>query len=151
MKKFRFRLERVLDYRNVEKKDRERELARCHHELSEREERLDEIVEAQDRNGVPAGKVITMAELSLTGGYQAYLRKMLEHQRVLVQEAVEAVDAARDAYIEKAIETETLETLKDRRHEEWKDEKRHSEKKEIDELVVQRHRMTKGKVGGHDD
>lgn len=147
MKKFRFRLERVLDFRNSEKKEKERELAERNYELQTSEERLDQIVEAQDREKIEPGSVMTMAELALAGRYQTYLRLLLEKQRDLVKEAAVAVEEAKDAYLKKAVETETLETLKSRKKEEFNLEKKKAAKKELDEMVVQRHRLGKTRTG----
>ena len=54
-----------------------------------------------------------------------------------------AVEAARLAYVEKAVEEETLETLKDKRLNEYKEEKHREERKELSSLVVQRYRFNK--------
>ena len=133
MKKFRFRLEQVLNFRKVEKKDRERELAFRNMELHTREQRLGAILDAQDKSNVPGGP-LTMAEFALHSRYHEALRRALERQRELVQEAIKAVEIARDAYLEKAIETKTLETLKDHRRDEHREEARREDRKEIDEL-----------------
>jgi flagellar export protein FliJ len=68
-----------------------------------------------------------------------------------VIEATSAVEDARDAYIEKAIEAEILDTLKGRRKDEHKDEVRLDEQKELDEIAVSRHRFkSKGSNGGNE-
>lgn len=138
-KRFKFRLQRVLDFRETEKRERERELARKNYELREGEKRLDQIIAAQDAAPVPDGEM-TMAEMLLNSQYHVGLRRAIERQRVLILEAADAVDQARDAYLEKAIETETLETLKERRKEEHREEVKLEDKRELDELVVQRHK-----------
>ncbi|MCB0336997.1 MAG: flagellar export protein FliJ [Bdellovibrionales bacterium] len=143
MKKFKFRLQRVLDYRNSVKKEKERELAQRNAELHAAEERRDSIMDEQDNVSLPMEGEITMAELQLTKDYQAYLHESLIHQRLLVLEAAGAVEAARDAYIEKAIEAETLETLRKKKVDEHKAERRREERKQLNDLTVQRHRFTK--------
>ena len=143
MKKFKFRLQRVLDYRNSVKKEKERELAQRNAELHAAEERRNSIMEEQDNVSLPMEGEITMAELQLTKDYQAYLHESLIYQRLLVLEAAGAVEAARDAYIEKAIEAETLETLRKKKVEEHKTERRREERKQLNDLTVQRHRFTK--------
>lgn len=148
MKKFKFRLERVLDYRNSLKKEKERELAMRNAELHAAEEHLHQIMAWQEAVKVPSKKKMSMAELMLAGDYLRYLQEALISQRLLVLEAANAVEAARDAYIEKAIEAESLETLKKRRFAEYSEEKRRREKKELDTLTVQRYRF---KSGGTDE
>ena len=100
-------------------------------------------MEEQDNVSLPMEGEITMAELQLTKDYQAYLHESLIYQRLLVLEAAGAVEAARDAYIEKAIEAETLETLRKKKVEEHKTERRREERKQLNDLTVQRHRFTK--------
>ncbi|MCB0360474.1 MAG: flagellar export protein FliJ [Bdellovibrionales bacterium] len=143
MKRFRFRLQKVLDYRATVKREKENELAQKNYELRTAEEILDQIIDEQDSHSLAETTVTSMAELSLTGEYQARLRDALENQRLLILDAASAVEDARNAYIEKAIEKEILEELRSKRHEEFREEERKRERKEIDELVVQRHRLGK--------
>jgi flagellar protein FliJ len=151
MKKFKFRLQRVLEYRNVLKKEKERELALRNAELHEAQERLERIVAAQDSTAVPDRPEMSMAELMLTGEYLRYLQDALVNQRLLVHQAAEAVEAARDAYIEKAIEAESLEGVKDRRFSEFKEESGRQERREMDKLTVQRYRFKSKLVGKREE
>jgi flagellar FliJ protein len=140
MKRFKFRLQRVLEYRNSIKKEKERELALRNAELHAAEDRLKQIVEMQD--SVPlVGDEMSMAELILRGDYLRYLQESLIMQRLLVHEAAEAVDEAREAYVEKAVEAESLESLKKKKLNEYKEERKRVEKKELNELTIQRHRF----------
>ena len=142
MKRFRFRLQTVLNYRRSLKKEEERNLARRNNELHDAESRLESIIEAQDAGASAAESCETMAELMLAGEYQQVLRTELDEQRKLVKEAAEAVDEAREAYVEKAVDAEMLETLRRRRTEEHAYEMRRKERKAVDEHVVQRHRFS---------
>jgi flagellar FliJ protein len=142
MKKFNFRLQRVLDFRNVGKKEKELELARENARLQEAEQQLRALEEVYMQQAIGEGEM-TMADLMMRGEYSEYLRDAIELQQVYVEQAIEAVEAARDAYIEKAIEAETLETLKKKRIEEHKEEVRHDERKELDKLVVSRFKHKK--------
>ena len=138
MKRFNFRLERVLDLREVEKKDSERELAGKNSELRTAEEELEHIIRSQDEHTLPDGKPMTMAEVSLLSSYQEALREALIAQRLMVLEASKAVEEAREAYLEKAAEQEILETLKDKRKDEYKEEVRREERKTLSEFATQR-------------
>ena len=149
MKRFKFRLQQVLEYRNSMKKEKERELAICNAELFTAEDHLEQIVNAQD-SCQPPEAVVSMAELLINGTYQQRLREALEFQRIVVQQATEAVDAARDAYIEKAVEAEILETLKEKKFEAYKLERSKSERKQLDEMTVQRYGMKKRSNGGNE-
>lgn len=147
MKKFKFRLERVLEYRNALKKEKERELALKNAQLARAEQVVEEITEAQNNAAVPGGGLTTMAELMLHGDYHQFLQDALVNQRLLVLEAAHAVEQARDAYLEKAIEAETLENLKRKRAEEHREQARKEERKEADKLTVQRFRFGQRRDG----
>lgn len=142
MKKFNFRLQRVLDFRNVGKKEKELELARENARLHEAEQQLKTLEEVYMQQVIGEGEM-TMADLMMRGEYSEYLRDAIELQQIYVEQAIEAVEAARDAYIEKAIEAETLETLKKKRSEEHKEETRQAERRDMDKLVVSRFKHKK--------
>ena len=142
MKRFKFRLETVLGYRQTLKKEQERELASRQGELTVAEQHLDEIIAAQDEAGVEEEEqVLTMAEMALQGQYQARMREALEEQRLLILQAADAVEQARDAYIEKSVEAEILENLKERRKEEFETDEVRRERKAQREMTGQRHRF----------
>lgn len=145
MKKFVFRLQRVLDYRHSEKKERERELQLKNAELFSAEARLGQILAAQDNMLPPAEEIMTMAELSLDGNYRQALQTSLVNQRVLVKEAEMAVDKAREAYVEKAIETKTLDTLKAKKKDDWNVERRRDERRMLDKLTTIRASIERSK------
>ena len=138
MKRFKFRLQRVLDYRTALKKEQERLLAERNHSLRTAEGIVQEILNAQENSPAPA-ETQTMAEMALIGAYQQRLTEELLEQRILVLEAAKAVEEAREAYIERAVEAESLERLKSRNLEEHKEEQHRSDRKQVNEIVVQRH------------
>jgi len=138
MKRFRFRLENILGFRESEKKETERVLAEKNAELREREEEVQNTLHEQEKD-IPKQGEMSMAELALSGGYQERLRQLLEEQRELVKKAALAVDEAREAYIEKSIEAKTLETLKERKKEEYKEEAKREGRKELSDFVSQRY------------
>jgi flagellar protein FliJ len=142
MKRFRFRLQRVLDYRESLKKEKELELARRHHELSGAENRLGEIITEQNAvEGSIEERIMSVEELSLCGSYQQRLREALMQQRQLVVEAKDAVQKAQDAYVEKAVDASVLDTLKQKLKTEHARECVREERKELDKLTVMRHRF----------
>ena len=147
MARFKFRLQRVLDFRTSEKKDRERELALKNSTLRQAELHRDEIIKESETAIPPVSEALSMAELALIGQYQERLRDALVQQRLLILEAAQAVDQAREAYIEKAVETGVLEEVKDRKFGEFREEQQRQDKRAIDEIVIQRHRLTKRLFG----
>jgi flagellar export protein FliJ len=143
MKRFKYRLERVLEFRESERKDRELSLSAKNFELHSAESRLGDIIELQDRATLPEDGELSMAELTLQREFQMGLREMLERQRILIQEATEAVEAARNAYLEKAVEAEALLTHKSKKKEEHLAERRQAERRSQDELTIQRFKRVK--------
>lgn len=138
MKRFRFRLQKVLDYRDSVKKQHERDLAFRNQTLFEESSRLELILGEQEKHVPPAEGVTTMAELGLQAEYQKALIQALVEQRMLVLEAAEAVEAAREAYIERAVEAETLHSLRDSRRESYIHETAQHDKKALNEIAIQR-------------
>jgi flagellar FliJ protein len=136
MKKFRYRLEKVLDFREGEKKERERELAQKNSELRDAEQRLDQIIKAQDSATLPIAVELSMSEVMLQRDFQQGLRVLLEEQRQLIQEAAKAVEDARNAYLERAVAAETLVSHKERRFQEFREERRRSERRASDNLTL---------------
>lgn len=143
MKKFKFRLQKVLDFKEIEKRERAQQLAEENSRLLTLEQRMEAILEEQEVLASVADAVMTIEELSLAGDYRQRLQDELEQQRQNILQAAKAVDAAREAYVEKSMETESLETVKRRRKQEHTEEEKRHAKKQIDEIVVQRHRFIK--------
>lgn len=141
MKRFKFRLQRVLEYREGLRKESERELALKNRALAENEERLHEIETAQENAGGGEEQVTTMAELAMLGDYRRYLHEALVQQRERVEEATKAVEEARDVYLEKAMEEEKLSTIKEKKQAEHKVEAAKADRKRQDELTVTRFRL----------
>ena len=143
MKKFKFRLHKVLEYRRQKQKEKEQELALQNSRLFSEEQKLKAVLTEQDEAKFIKQGAQTMAEMNLEAAYQQHLMDLLEKQRELVEEATDAVTEARDAYIEKSVEAEMLETLKERKREEFEEEQIRAEKKRLSDLSSQRHRLKK--------
>ena len=143
MKKFDFRLKRVLDYRQLVKKESERDFAKKTGRLRMLEQELEEIIKAQDKALFDPKHKVTMAEFSLVEQYQERLQEELEEQRQRVDEASKEVEEARQVYIEKSIETSILENLKKKKLEEYRQEAHREERSDLNEMTVQRHRLPK--------
>jgi flagellar FliJ protein len=146
MKKFRFRLQKVLEYRETKREEKARELAERNNHLSQAEQSLNNITAAHD--AANPEEFTSIADIELVGRYRETLRDSLDHQRQLVEEAAEAVEVARDAYVEKAIDAEVLGTLRERRFLEFREERMRRERKQTDQLVVQRYRLRDGQDTG---
>ena len=138
MKKFKFRLEKVLQYREIIKTEKKRELSLRLAILREAEDKLDALVSAQLENNVPQDAVLSANEYLMRGQYGARLKNEIIKQRLVIIEAEKKVEEARLEYIEAAKETRTLDMLKDKKKEQYEELVRHEESKILDETVTQR-------------
>lgn len=137
MKKFRFRLEKVLQYREIIKGEKKRELSLCLAALREEEEKLEKLYKAQAENNMPEG-VQKAGIFFLKGQYSERLKKEIIQKKLDILEAENKVEIARHAYIEAAKDAKTLEMLKSKKQDQYNEVVRLEEAKILDEVVVQR-------------
>lgn len=142
MKRFRFRLQRVLDFRNSLKKEQGLQLAKRNAELLTEQETLEGIVAEHEQSTGQAGGVHAASELKQVRDYGQRLQKRFVEQRQTVQEATQAAEDARLKFVEKSVDAEVFTNLKERKLHEFKEEVRRAEQKELDKLVVQRFRQS---------
>ena len=141
MKGFKFRLQRVLELRESEKREGEVELAKQSSMLYSAEEHVERIKELQNSSNTNQQGVTTMSEIQLSGFYQAYLQRALEEQSLRVIEATQAVEIARDAYLERAMKAEALVRIKRKQAHRHSEKNRRRERKLTNELTIQRHHL----------
>jgi flagellar FliJ protein len=142
MKKFDFRLDKVLDYRQGCRKISQEELARCNNELFEIEQYIDAIAKEQERIATnQEQREVDIAKLFLSSMYQEKLQNELVQQRELEKKVEAQVELAREKYIEKSREVRALELLKDKKINEHKIDVKRSERKRLDEIA---HRQSRG-------
>lgn len=144
MKKFRFRLTRVLHYRETVKDEKKRDLLLRQRELVQAELHKTAIEESMARNDLIPDSGATAAEVEIRGAFLQRLIKELEEAHVAVQAAEAAMETARAAYIEAANEFEALSLLKQKRAAEYEEYVNKETEKLLDELVVQRSPEGKG-------
>ena len=143
MRRFKYRLERVLHYRQVVKDEKKNELYRRNMLLQEAEQQLEWLEQAALRNKLSEQGVIPPSLLSLSGLYAARLEREIVDQKLAVIEADQAVEEARQEYIEAAKEAEALVLLKQKRFNEYLDYVNKEEGKQLDELAVQKGNKSK--------
>lgn len=135
MKKFDFRLNKVLDYRENRRKESKEELAQRNNELQEVVKQIDFITREQNKLAEKDNTSLDVAELLLSSGYQDKLLSRLKEQKVFEQKAQGEVDLARENYIAKSRDVKALELLKNRKLEEHKVDVKRSERKILDEVA----------------
>ncbi len=143
MKKFKFRLEKVLGYKNVLKKESELELVRKNSDLANAHEKLENIIAEQDATKDFPNKVLPMTELILNKDYHQALQEALERQRLIVIEVAKTVEIARDMYLERLKEEEVLRKLREKRNNEHLIEEKKEENKLLKNYVAQKYKQFK--------
>ena len=140
MKPFRFRLGRLLQIKQAEKKQRAAELARERHELFQKEAALADSQQerAQVQRSYAALTTRPARACEWDGAILALEASELEISRRLeiVRRAAEQVEQARERLIQKAREAETLDRLRQRQWREHTLENLRSEQKENDARAV---------------
>ena len=138
MKKFKFRLERVLRYRNAVRDEKLRDLMLKNAKLRENESRLSSLAEAARQNSPEGHGVMLIESLYMRGLYAARLKEEIINQRLTIIQCEQEVQEALAIYIEASKEVKSLETLKDKRKSEYLDYVAHEDAKFLEELAVQK-------------
>jgi flagellar export protein FliJ len=143
MKRFRFRLERVLRFRITQLDEAKAELIRERLVLSTLEQERRSIEEALDLAGPIIG-TITAAELALRALFGEGAKIQIAKLTDQIAEQERIVDQLVDVYREKQQGVRVLEKLKERYRDEYNQEVSRQEIAELDELgVLMRQRANK--------
>jgi len=138
MKRFRFRLQRLLDIKDQIRDEARQELARRNLELAQQESILRGLqVELGGLRVKPDG-IVTAGELQLTGVYAVRVQQMIEQQLLMVAQAAKSVTDARERYIQANKEARALELLQEKKKEEYREEVLKEEGRQLDEVATQR-------------
>lgn len=137
MKKFKFKLERILKYRESIKDEKKRVLTLKNQKLFNAEERLKNLQYEAENNGIKEG-VVNINYLILTGQYGEYLYLEIEKQKEEIEKIKLEVEEARKEYLEASKEAKSLEILKEKQETEYKKNLLKEEEKENDNTMVQR-------------
>lgn len=138
MKKFKFRLEKVLHFRNLVKEEKKRLLYEATRMLNEATLHLEFLREEFLKNSIEDGQIYLAEELLRRSQYSQRLKRLSELQLLKIMECEKAVEEAKQNYIEANKEYEILEKLKERKKEQFDEYVKHEEDKTLDELVTQR-------------
>jgi flagellar FliJ protein len=138
MKRFRFRLQRILDIRDQIRDELRQELGRRNQELTHQESVLRGLEDELHGLRIKQDGIITASELVLTGAYALRVQQLIEKQIAKVEEARLAVVEARERYIQANKDAKALEMLKDKKREEYQQELLKEEINQLDEVATQR-------------
>jgi flagellar biosynthesis chaperone FliJ len=159
MKQFKFRLQRVLEYRDRICDECRQELGRLTSERDQAVQRLEDLrhqansltlmgggTDPATPSGASVGgtpfPVMSVNDVILVGDYGVRLKAEIEKQEEVVREATEAVDKAREVYIEASKEVKALDSLRQKRKVDYDEAKLKDDEKNLDELTVQRFKRT---------
>jgi flagellar FliJ protein len=138
MKKFKFRLEKVLEYRLSIKGEMKRVLLEANQKLQAVEAERDRLLGELMRYEFSGGEVLTIGELELRASYRERTKSMFSEALALAAVREEEVKSALEAYIASAKDANVLEALKKRRFEEYRERIEKAEEQSLDETAVQR-------------
>lgn len=142
MKKFRFRLERVLQHREMIKREKQRDFLREQQVLYEQQERLETLLIELMQTGLSEGDVALVQNVQLLGAYTDRLRLSIEQTRLNIERSIEKVEIARKIYQEAVSDAEALEKLRSKKSHEYDVMIAKEDEKFLDELAVMRAGMS---------
>lgn len=140
MKKFVFKLERILRYREIVKDEKKRELILKNQILAKEEERLSTLSSLMENNSLGEG-TININFLILVGQYAVYLEEEIEKQKEIIKTAQKDVEFAKNEYLLASQEAEALKLLREKKESEYKKNLLKEEEKENDDTAIQRFKL----------
>ena len=138
MSVFRFRMQNILDMKEKLEEQAKTEFAQAQRKLTEEQELLAEVIkrkEAYIAEGIRLrNEAISVREILDNKSAIEYTQNLETEQRLAVNVAQKAVDAASRRMMEARAQTKTYEKLKEHAFEEFMQEENRAESKEIDQL-----------------
>lgn len=138
MKRFRYRLERVLHYRELVKGEKQRILVEHQNRLRAARDHLLALQEAELANQLEQQGLMSAARLKMAADYGSRLRAEIKAQIEFVSMCEIKVQEALNDYIEASKEAKALVQHKDRKLAEYREQADKAEGRFLDELTVQR-------------
>ena len=138
MKRFSFRLQRVLELKERIRDERRQELVLKNLERDRAQQHLEHLEQEYSQAQISEGGTYSASDLLLLGNYSARLKEEIAQQLIRVEEAQRAADEARESYIEASKESQAMEKLKERRKQEHQEQELKELGDQLDEFGVQR-------------
>jgi len=135
VKRFKFRLQRILDVRIQIRDEARQELVRRN---TERDHQIYVLAQLQDefmQLGLTEGGTYSATDLSRLGAYAERLTVAIDQQKLVVAEAIKAAELAHESYISASREAKVIELLKDKKLQEYRAEELREEGAFLDELA----------------
>jgi flagellar FliJ protein len=138
MKRFRFRLQRVLDLRVQIRDEARQELVRRNQERDYQINILRHLEDEYRRTSIQEGGTYSAGDLVLLGTYCARLQKQIEHQQEVVAKARKEAEQAQERYVETSRDAKALEMLREKKLQEHTEQMLREEGAMLDEIAIQR-------------
>lgn len=138
IKRFKFRLQRVLDYRQIVKTEKLGLLTEATRSLREAEARLQVLEAEANANTISELGQLSSNMLYLHGFYSQGVRRWIEECRIKVAELEKIREAALQEFIAASKDVRALELLKQKKMGEYDAKILAFEAGQLDELAVQR-------------
>lgn len=138
MKKFKFRLEKVLQYRLTIKEERLRELHEAFRVLREAEDGIATREEAFDQNRIEDGAILPIEQIQIRASYSQRLKAEIANLKIKILDLQEKVEVARAAYIAANQDAQVLEKLKEKKNQAHHEMVAKLEEQYLDELTTQK-------------
>lgn len=143
MKRFRFRLQRILDLR-VQIRDKARqELVRRNHERDHELSVLRCLEDEYRRVSIEEGGTYSASDLVMLGAYCERVQTQIKHQQEVVAKAIAEAQAAQERYVEASRDAKALEMVHEKKLREHTEQMLREEGAMLDEIAIQR----AGKLG----
>ena len=139
MKKFKFRLEKVLQYRLLVKDEKKRALLQKNQELQLAKNKLEYLQKAALSNELDQRRILSVEEVLLSGLFAEKIKEDIIKQRLEIIRVEGEVEAATQEYIEASKESRSLEMLRERKLQQFNEYLQKEDEKFLDELAVQRY------------
>ncbi len=136
MKRFRFRLEKILNYRDTVRKERLRDLSLRLAEVREAEDRLVWLEQEGLRVDLDGKNMLSSGEILLSSAYAKRIMDQTAIMKLEIMRLQDKVEEARIAYLEAAKEHKALVTLKAKKQEEYRQLVQREEDNSMDELMI---------------
>ena len=143
MKKFRFKLETLLGVTRRKKEDAERLFAEATRKLEEERVRLTELLEemqrvqAEYKEQTQEGKRISVGRLMTYTSYVNWKREQIEQQQQIIMQAQAERQKRLKELLQLMSKLKSIEQLKEKRLQQYKDELLFEENKMLDEIGLQ--------------
>lgn len=147
MKKFRFRLQKVLDVRRVHERQQREKLHSAIRRRHAEEKRLGvlkkevrDIIQVMRENQKAAFEVWTY---TADARYRMRMEEAKEAQMGRIHDSAQHEDAERQVFVGARRRTRVLERLRELRHKDWEREASREEDKHLDEIATHAHNLRK--------